>query len=140
MMELSGKLERSGSFLLQTAKKLPHAFDAPVQLLFRSGVRQADMFTGSKSFAGNGNHVSLVQQAAGNIACRPDSAAAEKLGNIRINVECALRARAVHSRNSLEPGQDAVAQLNVAAAHFEHAVLRPVECCYRGLLYDRRCI
>src|SRR5262245_10950662 len=94
------------------------------------------MFASSKSFSGNGNHVSFVQQPPGNIACRSNSATAEELGNVRVNVECAFRARAMNSGNCLQASQDAVAQLHISTAHFEHAVLRPIEGGHRGLLYD----
>ena len=68
---------------------------------------------------------------------RLHAAAPEERRNIRIDIERALRHRALHAGNRAQALHHVIAQLDVLAPHLLHALLRSLQRRHRGLLHDR---
>src|SRR6267142_2385827 len=120
----------------QRPEKLPHPLDAAIEFLLGGRVRQPDMLAGAETFAGNRDHVGLVQQAPGNIGGGPNAAPSKERAHVRIHVERPVRPDTAHAWNSSKAGEHMLGEVGVAQSHFADAVLRPGQCRDSGFLDD----
>ena len=89
----------------------------------------------SKGLAGNTDDVTLTQEARGQLGGVSSGACCDG-ADIREGVERAFGKVALDAGNGAEPGDDAVAKLDVLGTHIGDALLRGGDGGESGLLHD----
>src|SRR5438270_823482 len=92
------------------------------------------MLLSSKGFAGNRDHVRLMQQALSHVSGGVDSGSAEIRRYVWVHVESSHRTNAGNSGDLAQCSQSLVTQIDVVSLHVRNALLGAGKGCYCGLL------
>src|SRR6266568_9440945 len=122
--EGANKATEWGKLLLQPAEELSHPAGSFIDILLGYRIRDTDVLSGTEGLAGDSDHVSLVEQARGQLSGGANASLAQKGRDVRVDVESALGLGAGDAGELAQLGQHVVPQINEFGTELRHAFLR----------------